>query len=129
MSVNSRKFTQSEDPSSKNSIPQYTFNIDRGAKEFEWRDALSKELHGKIEQVIPDGRIDIETDTMAIEVEKIDKWHEGLGQSLHYADETRKQGVIALVITSSSDLWKVAIVKRVCNKNNIKLMILKPKEK
>jgi len=46
------------------------------------------------------GRIDLLTEDFAIEVDFIQKWHEGIGQALHYASATGKRPALALVRTS-----------------------------
>ena len=48
--------------------------------------------------VVP-GRVDVLTDTQAIELDwlKGNKFHEGIGQALHYGDVTGQQPVLALI--------------------------------
>jgi len=49
---------------------------------------------GKLEVPIKYGRIDILTNSYAVEVDRLSKFHEGIGQCLHYAHETgRKPGL------------------------------------
>mgnify|MGYP001269406111 CR=1 FL=1 len=45
------------------------------------------------------GRVDVLTDTQAIELDwlKGNKFHEGIGQALHYGDVTGQQPVLALI--------------------------------
>ena len=45
------------------------------------------------------GRVDVLTDTQAIELDwlKGNKFHEGIGQALHYGDGTGQQPVLALI--------------------------------
>jgi len=44
------------------------------------------------------GRIDLLTADYAIEVERVDKFHEGIGQALHYAKEPGKKPGLAVLI-------------------------------
>ena len=111
----------------------YHFDLSSGLRESAWRDALTSHLNGKAEVSIEGGRIDVLTDTKAIEVDWPHKWHEGLGQALHYADATGKQGVVALISYSQDpdnlkekSRQRFEMVERLCRKNGIELMILFP---
>jgi hypothetical protein len=104
---------------------EYCFNLDSKTNEFAWRDSLKEQIGGKKEATIKFGRIDIETEKYAIEVEFISKWHEGIGQAAHYAYETHKQGVIAIISTHKSDKEKINYIRRVCNKHGIEIFVLK----
>ena len=109
-------------------LQEYKFEIIDVNKEFDWREALANKLHAKIEQRVAEGRIDVLTDTMAIEVEKVAKWHEGIGQALHYAEETHKQGALALITLDPKDITKINLIKKICDKINIKVILLKKKD-
>jgi len=111
----------------------YHFDLSSGLRESAWRDALTSRLKGKAEVSIEGGRIDVLTDTQAIEVDWPHKWHEGLGQALHYADATGKQGVVALISYSQDpdnlkekSIQRFKMVENLCQKNGIELMILFP---
>jgi hypothetical protein len=111
----------------------YTFDLPSETRESAWRDALAAKLHGQKEVTIEGGRIDVLTATQAIEVDRPHKWHEGLGQALHYADVTGKQGVVALVSYSQGpeklrekSRRRFDLVERQCEKNGIKLVVLFP---
>ena len=69
------------------------------------------------------GRIDLLTGDYAIEVDKIDKFHEGIGQALHYARETgRKPGLAIFIIDPTEhDLEKLKYVRRLCKELGIKV--------
>lgn len=62
------------------------------------------------------GRIDLLTRDYAIEVDKIDKFHEGIGQALHYAKETGKKPGLAIYINDPTehDLAKLKYVRNLC---------------
>jgi hypothetical protein len=111
----------------------YRFDLPSNVKESAWRDALAKRLNGQAEVAIEGGRIDVLTDTMAIEVDWPHKWHEGLGQALHYADATGKQGAVALIAYSQDpeNLYersrkRLEMVERLYAQSNIKLLVLFP---
>lgn len=111
----------------------YEFDLPAKMKESAWRDALAARLDGQSEVRIEGGRIDVLTDEWAIELDWPHKWHEGLGQALHYADATGKQGVVALIsYTQGADQLRektrrrFELVERQCEKNGIKLIVLFP---
>jgi hypothetical protein len=61
-------------------------------------------LQGELEYRLDDKtRVDILTDTMAIEVDYAKKWYEAVGQSSHYALKTGRQPGIVLILTSPKD--------------------------
>ena len=71
---------------------------------------------GKLEVPVKYGRIDILTSRYAVEVDRLSKFHEGIGQCLHYAHETGKKPGLAIFILSprKKDLKKVSYVKYLC---------------
>ncbi len=72
-----------------------------------WRDAFNDSVtHGETELDIPFGRVDIVTDSFAIEVDKVSKFHEAIGQALHYAYATKKKPGIAFFIEDNNDVEK-----------------------
>jgi N6-adenosine-specific RNA methylase IME4 len=60
------------------------------------RDKWAAELGGLTEQHSTAGRIDILTNTHAIEVEPVENWKHGLGQAVAYARATRMKAGLAL---------------------------------
>jgi len=82
-------------------------------------------FQGRAEMEVPVkyGRIDLLTGDYAIEVDKIDKFHEGIGQALHYARETGKKPGLAIYITDPTeyDLEKLRYVRRLCQTLGIKV--------
>jgi hypothetical protein len=59
-----------------------------------------KSLQGeRLQTHVVAGRVDVLTDTQAIELDwlKGNKFHEGIGQALHYGDVTGQQPVLALI--------------------------------
>ena len=69
----------------------YTFDLPSGARESLWRDELARQWDGETEHSIEGGRIDVLTTNEAVEVEFIHKWHEGIGQALHYGSAMKRQ--------------------------------------
>lgn len=111
-------------------IPIINLDISNTRYEREWSAALSDYLTGETEVTVESGRADVITDLFAIEVDKLDKWHEAIGQALHYANETEKIPCIALIMsrenwpldTKSKD--KLNLIDKTCLKSGIKLILL-----
>lgn len=110
-----------------------TFNLPSGGKESLWRDELSRCWKGRTEQRIEGGRIDVLTDRYAVEVEFPHKWHEGLGQALHYANASGKQGVLAVIAYAQGEAnlqgksrQQLEMIEKLCRANDIKMVVLFP---
>jgi hypothetical protein len=99
-----------------------------GANEAVWRDALADKWHGRTEVVITYGRIDVLTKDYAVELDFLHKFHECLGQALHYADATGEQGVMALIIESpeeyAENAGRIAWIEEWANKRDVCVVIL-----
>ena len=69
------------------------------------------------------GRVDLLTGEFAIEVDRLSKFHEGIGQALHYAEETGKKPGLALFIVTprKKDLKKLNYVSELCRDNGIRV--------
>lgn len=113
----------------------YQFDLPSQAPEAQWRDALMNKLGGQHEVVVEGGRIDVMTDTEVYELDWPHKWHEGLGQALHYADATGKKPILALISYSqgpnklqAASLERFNMVERICNKQGVKLIVLFPSQ-
>jgi len=109
----------------------YALDLKVGAAESIWRDALAAKLGGQSEVAIEGGRVDVLTDQWAIEIDKPGKWHEGLGQALHYGDVTERQPVLALMSHSINVdniqervRRRYDLVEEQCVKNGVQLVIL-----
>ena len=68
-------------------------------REVYYEGLFSKAINGTTQVVLKDlSRVDIVTDTFAIEIDFADKWAESVGQSLYYAHVLdRKPGVLLIV--------------------------------
>lgn len=113
----------------------YQFDLPSQAPEAAWRDALAAELKAQHEVRIEGGRIDVMTDTEAIELDWPHKWHEGLGQALHYAAATDKKPVLALISYSQGpdrlrpqSRDRFDMVEKYCSKNGVRLIVLFPSQ-
>ena len=99
--------------------------------EASWRDSLAASLEGDGEVRIEGGRIDVLTDDWAVEVDRLHRWHEGLGQALHYSDASGREGVLALMLDVQNPdelhvktLRMLELVDRQCSRLEIRLVIL-----
>jgi hypothetical protein len=85
-------------------------------------------FHGKAKMQVPVryGRIDLLTDEYAIEVDRLEKFHEAIGQALHYAKETGKKPAIAIFIVDHQpgDKEKLKYVMWLCNYYKIKVWFI-----
>ena len=100
-------------------------DVPQEANEAAWRDALAKHWNGKTETVVPFGRIDVETDLYVVELDWFRKWHEGLGQALHYAEVRKgKQGIVALIVRESCDKAKLDFIEELLGKYDVYLIVL-----
>lgn len=61
---------------------------------------VQRHLGGEIEVPVTDGRVDIQTDIHAIEVEFAHKWKQAIGQALWYAHQTNLEAGIVLIMRS-----------------------------
>ncbi len=80
----------------------------------------------KLEAPVKYGRVDLLSDDYAIEVDKLDNFHEALGQALHYAKETGRKPAVAIFILERKpgDREKVKFVMELCNYYGIKFWFL-----
>ena len=113
----------------------YQFALPSQAPEAQWRDALMNELGGQHEVVVEGGRIDVMTGSEVYELDWPHKWHEGLGQALHYADATGRKPVLALISYSQgpdklqpASVERFNMVERICAKQGVRLVILFPSQ-
>lgn len=115
------------------SVEYISLNVQPGSPERVWRDALAKKLNGRTEVVVPCGRIDVMTTNEVFELDFVEKWHEGLGQAIHYADATGMRGGLALIFCPKRKDGSIKkylrlfdLVGLICVQNNIDLVVLFP---
>lgn len=93
--------------------------------EVEWSAELATRINGEAEHRLPDGsRVDILTDTHAIEVEWSDKWPEAIGQAAYYAMATDREPCVWLLLRGRFDEDYLRCLM-VCRKYGIKLQTIK----
>lgn len=115
-------------------VPTITLQVKENSHEKEWTSALANTINGKSEVQVDRGRVDVMTDVYAIEIDFLRKWHEGLGQAIHYGDDSSRIGVLALIIEGidkekeiqQSDLLKK--IERLCLEKGVKLILLRSGE-
>jgi len=74
---------------------------------------------GALEVPVQYGRIDILTPDFAVEVDRLSKFHEGIGQALHYAKETGRRPGLALFVINpdAADHY----VRKLCHLHGIRV--------
>ena len=89
------------------------------------RDRLAPLYDAQAEVRLWDGtRVDLRTDTYAIEIDWPQKWAEAIGQSLYYAEVTGLEpGIILLVRDMDSDRRHVYRCQTVCARAGIRLFV------
>ena len=110
-----------------------TFDLPSGGRESLWRDELARHWQGTTEKRVEGGRIDVLTDRYAIEVDFPHKWHEGLGQALHYSNATGKQGMLAVIAYAQGEAnlhgksrETLEMIEKICLTNDVKMVVLFP---
>jgi len=111
--------------------PVIPLQITDASRESAWSEALAQVLAGKTEVPVPNGRVDVLSERYAIEVDRIDKWHEGIGQASHYGLAMNRIPCLALII--DSDRWplndatlaKLATIEKTALSKGVKILILR----
>lgn len=110
-------------------IPNFTLPVSPDEKEANWNIALAHRVNGESEVKVAFGRVDVLNSTYAIEIDFLEKWQEGIGQSLHYGDATRRIPCLALILREgrgSLDKNKdiILYIDKLCREKGITLIIL-----
>ena len=109
-------------------LPAIDLCVDASSMESAWIAALATRLGGQAEAPIPNGRVDVVTGTYAIEVERSAKWHEGIGQSLHYADATGLRPALAVILDEAglaTSYRQIEDADKIATKQGIKVVVLR----
>jgi hypothetical protein len=120
----------SANPSGDLLLPVIDLRIAEAGLESQWSAALALRLSGQTEAQVEGGRVDVLTEHYAIEVDRLEKWHEAIGQAAHYGLKTGRVPVAAIMVPS--DLWpisqttkaKLLLIDETCSKQGIKLILL-----
>lgn len=113
-------------------LPTLDLCLPANAQEAQWSDALVRVLGGEREVSVDGGRADVVTEHFAIEVDFLRKWHEGVGQSLHYASATGKRPAIALILPTPAKVLNPASlatlqrIDTIAMEQRIRLLLLSP---
>lgn len=111
--------------------PVVYLRIAEATHESAWSSALAATLSGRTEVPVPNGRIDVLTEHYAIEVDRLDKWHEGIGQAAHYSQATGKTACLALIIDvnrwplDETTVSKLRTIEQTALSRGVKLLILR----
>lgn len=114
-------------------VPVIDLEVQDRTQEKNWISALATRLEGQAEVSVPYGRVDVLTETYAIEVDFFHKWKEGIGQALHYASVKGITPCLALIYertenkTDTAMNGEIAHVEGLCTSKGIRLLILKQK--
>lgn len=108
-------------------LPHKSENL--ATHESHYRDALLRELQLRGYSVRKEvkcrgGRCDILTDKYTIEVDRASKWHEAIGQAVHYSITLKRKPCIALFDFHKLSTEKREALKSVCAKLGIKIMFI-----
>ena len=113
-----------------------TLPVKRTAYEKVWKGALVDKLRAaKAGNVVDEmrltfGRADIVTEKEVYEVDRYDKFHQGIGQTLHYSMVLKKPAVLALMLDKVKiDPAKTAFIEKLCKHYKIRLVLLKAEKK
>ena len=88
-----------------------------------YQEKAAKELGGKLEVQVPDGRVDIVTDDYAIEVEFAAKWKQAIGQALWYAMQTNKKAGIVIVCENADEANAAIRLESVIEKHKLPIKV------
>lgn len=84
----------------------------------------SQERLGGLKKVrVPDGRVDIGTETHAIEVEFASKWKNAIGQALWYAMQTNKKAGIVVIVENARDAGDAIRLESVIEHNQLPIRV------
>jgi hypothetical protein len=94
-------------------------------READWTRELARSLGGETELAVESGRMDVATSRYAIEVDRIEKFHEGIGQAVHYGKSSSKIPVLAIFSNSRLvDADKLALIESSAQDAGVKLVLL-----
>lgn len=87
-----------------------------------YQERVAARMGGKMEVVVPDGRVDIVTEEYAIEVEFSAKWKNAIGQALWYAMQTgKKAGIVLILEDEKRDVGDAIRLESVIEANKLEI--------
>jgi hypothetical protein len=91
-----------------------------------WQVAFNNAVtHGQLETTTASGRVDILTTTHAIEVDRVEKYQEGVSQALRYASDTGKKPGLALYLDGQANGVRLYLeAETICEKEDIQLWLI-----
>jgi hypothetical protein len=112
-------------------LPVIGLCVGSGAPEADWVKSFAAFAGGRREFSVRGGRVDVITGDFAVELDFIERWHEGLGQALHYGSATQKRPALALIFRD--DRWPpdarsaqlLGEIDKVCLEQRVKLVLLR----
>jgi len=94
-------------------------------KEAYYQTLFAKAVNGQTEVTLKDNaRVDVVTDSFAIEVDFASKWAEAIGQSLYYAERLNKKPGILFVVDGKKENRYIFRLLTVTRKYGITVWIL-----
>lgn len=94
-------------------------------RESYYQEKFATYINGQKEVLLDDKtRVDVLTDTFAIEVDFAEKWSESVGQALYYAEKLNKKAGILLVVNGHQDDRFVQRLMTVAYKHGITVWIM-----
>lgn len=114
-------------------VPVIELEISDRTLEKHWTSALAAKISGRAEVTVSYGRVDVLTDTYAIEVDYLHKFKEGIGQALHYGEVKGITPALALIYERTQNetgidvAEKIEHIESLCSSKGIRLIILKQK--
>lgn len=110
-------------------IPSMGLCLSPSDPESMWIREMGARLGCATEVEVPHGRADLLCEEFAVEIDRLEKWHESIGQSLHYAGATNRSPCVALIIpTAERDgVGRSLLIEidRTCREHGIKLVLLR----
>lgn len=89
-----------------------------------YQERLAEAMGGVLEYRLPDGtRVDLLTETEAIEVDFAPKWAESIGQALWYAAQTGRRPAVALIVSGPRDARYSARIRAVSERFGLGLTV------
>ena len=112
-------------------LPQLYLNATLEEPESKWVAVLAEFMDGATEVKVNHGRVDVVTEKYAIEVDFLSKWKEGLGQAIHYGQETGLLSTLAVVTDefktlNSADRELINHIEELCLDKGVKFVLLYP---